>query len=241
MESHHAEETVLDQLIESKPPRRATRSIAGGLVSVGVHAILIMLVYQSASGSAPRVSERVDTIMVPLPPVARREPDRAPGQPKMPTLDIAIPDRLPLIPLPTISSELPGIESTRSDPAAYPGHGAAGGMAPLLGSAGSVDPTATFSYAMAEDPPAPLSCPEPRYPRMLKDAGIEGDVLTEVVIDSDGRVDPATIAIVESSHHGFDGAVIEMYRDARCVFRPGRVAGQPVRVLVRQSTAFRIR
>lgn len=232
---------MLDQLIESKPPRRATRSIAGGLVSVGVHAMLIVLVFQSASGTAPRVSERVDTIMVPPPAVPRQEHDRAPVQRKMPTLDLAIPDRLPLIPLPTISTELSGLESTRFDPTAYPSPSTAGGMAPLLGIAGSADPAATFSYVMSEDPPAPLSCPEPRYPRMLKDAGIEGDVLTEVVIDSDGRVDRATITIVESSHHGFDGAVIEMYRDARCVFRPGRVAGQPVRVLVRQSTAFRIR
>jgi len=233
---------VLDLSIASKRAGFDTRSLVGGLVSIGAHAVLIVaLVHHSATGSERPAMRYVDSIIIAPTVVPGREPDRSRAQPEIPTLDLVV-ESPTVLPLPTITGALLATEwSTRFDPLAYPGHGAVEGMAGILADGASVDPTATFSYSVVEDPPALLSCPAPVYPRGLRDAGIEGEVLAEVVIDRDGRVDPSSIAIVESSHRGFDRAVVEMYRDRRRVFQPGRVAGEPVRVLVRQQTAFRIR
>jgi len=70
---------------------------------------------------------------------------------------------------------------------------------------------------------------------VLRAAGIEGRVVLQVVIDTLGRAERAA-AVVESSNRGFDAAALAYVRGA--LFRPGRVRGRAVRVLIRLPIAF---
>ncbi|MCH7775982.1 MAG: TonB family protein [Gemmatimonadetes bacterium] len=84
--------------------------------------------------------------------------------------------------------------------------------------------------------PERLSGPFPRYPEMLRQAGIEGRVLLEFVIKQDGTVDSSSLNVLESTNRAFEGparAVIE-----GSLYTPGEVDGGPVRVLVSQQIGF---
>ncbi|MCH8256095.1 MAG: TonB family protein [Gemmatimonadetes bacterium] len=84
--------------------------------------------------------------------------------------------------------------------------------------------------------PERLSGPFPRYPEMLRQAGIEGRVLLEFVIEQDGTVDSSSLSVLESTNRAFEGparAVIE-----GSLYTPGEVDGGPVRVLVSQQIGF---
>ena len=84
--------------------------------------------------------------------------------------------------------------------------------------------------------PARISGPFPRYPEMLRQAGIEGRVLLEFVIQLDGSVDSSSLNVLETTNRAFVGparAVIE-----GSLYTPGEVDGKPVRVLVSQQIGF---
>ena len=90
---------------------------------------------------------------------------------------------------------------------------------------------------VVDEPPALLAGRAPSYPELLRAAGIAGRVVVEAVIDTLGHAE-AAVRIVESSHSGLEGPALDYVR--RAVFRPGRMHGRPVRVLVRLPVDFRL-
>jgi len=80
-----------------------------------------------------------------------------------------------------------------------------------------------------------LAGPPPAYPDLLRAAGIQGRVVLQAVIDTLGRAEGAAV-VVESSNRGFDAAALAYVR--RALFRPGRVHGRAVRVLIRLPIDF---
>lgn len=68
------------------------------------------------------------------------------------------------------------------------------------------------------------------YPRMLADAGIEGQTVMQFVILPNGQVDPASIKVISSSHDQFADASVKAIEKFR--FSPGKYKGQPVRVMI---------
>jgi protein TonB len=139
-----------------------------------------------------------------------------------------------------IPSEIPPIDlSERFDPRDFSGVGQEGGVfSGVEGGTGPVDLTQTFMEAAVDEPPERLSGPSPRYPEMLRQAGIEGSVVLEFVIDTTGRVEESSIKINQSTNRAFEGPARDVIR--RSLYRPGRVRGQAVRVLVQQSISFSI-
>jgi TonB family protein len=102
-------------------------------------------------------------------------------------------------------------------------------------------PTGPFNAYNAlniEEPPVRLEGPALRYPTMLYQAGIEGEVVVEFVIDEDGRPVDRSINIVTSTNRGFLSAAREYVK--RSKFRPGRHQGNPVRTVVQQPIAFHL-
>lgn len=76
------------------------------------------------------------------------------------------------------------------------------------------------------------------YPRMLQDAGIEGQVMVQFVITSAGKVDPATVKVVQASNEQFAEATqkaVERFR-----FRPGKYQGHPVPVLIQIPITWKV-
>lgn len=86
--------------------------------------------------------------------------------------------------------------------------------------------------------PQVINCPPPQYPRNLQDQGVQGRVLLEFLIGTDGQVDPTSVRVVERTHDGFAPAAVTAIRG--CRFQPGRVAGAAVRVLVRMPVVFAV-
>ncbi|HTH63441.1 MAG TPA: energy transducer TonB [Gemmatimonadales bacterium] len=76
------------------------------------------------------------------------------------------------------------------------------------------------------------------YPPLLKEGGIEGVVTVAAVIDTTGHVERGSVKVVASTNPGFNENAIRYFRET--VFRPGRVRGRPVRVMIHVPVYFRI-
>ena len=74
------------------------------------------------------------------------------------------------------------------------------------------------------------------YPMALRDAGVPGEVVARFLVLEDGRVDPASISISSASDERFRSPVLELLPVLH--FRPGRIAGRPVKVWVEQPIIF---
>jgi TonB family protein len=71
---------------------------------------------------------------------------------------------------------------------------------------------------------------------MLLEARIEGTVTLEAVIDTTGHAEPNSIKVISSTNRAFEAPAKDGLRKA--LFRPGRVRGQAVRVLVHLPLRF---
>ena len=90
-------------------------------------------------------------------------------------------------------------------------------------------------------PPATLvvaGTPAPRYPDILRTAGVEGEVLTSFVVDTFGRADPQSLRVLHSTHDLFTTSVRNLLPSM--TFRPAVVGGRKVKQLVQQPFTFSI-
>lgn len=81
--------------------------------------------------------------------------------------------------------------------------------------------------------------PSPLYPPQLRLASVEGDVVVRFVVDTAGRVEDASVAVLQSTHAPFATAVRQWLRRTR--YAPAQIGGRPVRQLVEQRIGFTIR
>jgi hypothetical protein len=78
----------------------------------------------------------------------------------------------------------------------------------------------------------------PVFPDSLKQAGVEGEVLTSFVVDTTGLADPASLKIIKSTHQLFTQSVAAALPNMR--FTAALIGGRKVRQLVMQPFMFRI-
>ncbi len=78
--------------------------------------------------------------------------------------------------------------------------------------------------------------PQPKYPQLLKHAGVSGYVDIAFVIDASGRVEAGTMKVLASSHDAFVAPALEAILNG--VYRPAQYRGVAVRQLVRQRVSF---
>jgi len=84
-----------------------------------------------------------------------------------------------------------------------------------------------------------LAHPAINYPEVLRQAGIEGRVLVEAVLDTLGRAEPSSLRVTASPHQLFDREALAVVAGSR--FRPGRADGHAVRVRIQVPVTFSIR
>lgn len=90
--------------------------------------------------------------------------------------------------------------------------------------------------ALVDDPPQTLSCQAPLYPDSLRRMGVTGFARLQFVVETDGSVARRSAHVLSATHPDFGrAAAIMMYS---CRFKPGRVKGVAVRVLVEQVINF---
>ena len=83
-----------------------------------------------------------------------------------------------------------------------------------------------------------VSAPPLEYPLALRHAGLQGRVTVQAVIDTLGRAEPASVKVVARPNTAFDESARAYVLHA--MFRPARVKGRAVRVLITVPVNYRI-
>lgn len=197
----------------------------GVAVAVGLHAALV----GAALRTPPPPPEQPRSLSFELPPL-----DGPPGPPRvdLPGLTLPGPIHIVLPPVPS-PDRIPGVPSVAVPSPDRPVLAVEEPSAP--GGSGGTGPV---PVSLVQDPPVLLSAPVPTYPAELRAAGVAGVVVVQVVVDTTGRPEPGTLRVVRSTNDGFDPAAAAAIRGA--LFRPGRIWGRAVRVLVQVPVAFRL-
>ena len=230
---------MLEHLLETGARRK--KSAWGGIVSITVHSAIIGIVVVATATADPGPTRtHGDTTLIRLAPPPDRDATirdghggkpATGGKPTVPTIPI----------VPTID-----VSSTIEPPLPNVGSTSAGADTSLLAAIsgampngeGPVSGAGIASSTVVDLPIRAVVDRTPRYPEMLRAAGIAGTVRVQFVVDTLGRVEPASIRVLDSSHAQFTDAVIAALRQSR--FTAGAVAGRRVRTLVERSFRFDI-
>jgi protein TonB len=236
---------MFNNLLESKPKKE--KRGGGTMASIVLHSILVGLaVYATANAAIknekPR-QEKIDFVETPKdePPPPKDEPPpppppdvvAAPPPPKgfqVLTAPVDIPDVIPDIDL----------SKKVTDENDFSGKGVAGGTSKgVEGGKAIVQNDQPYFEFQVEKPvvPAPGST-SPRYPDMLRQAGVEGEVLAQFVVDTTGKAEPGSLKILKSSHDLFIQSVKNALPQMK--FIPAEVGGRKVKQLVQQPFSFSI-
>lgn len=195
------------------------------VVSVTIHVALGAAVFFGTAKTNHSTSAPATPLVVVFPQSPMTERASVVGVPSFG--NPAIPD-MPLIPLP----------ATVLQPAAR-GHPVFPTSVPATVTTRSGQPSGGWAGVLDQERPEVLTGPLPTYPELLRRSGIEGQVVLEALVDTTGRVHPTSISVVSVTNPGF----IAPARQAllATLFRPARVGGRPVPMLVRVPFAFSIR
>ncbi|HET7111249.1 MAG TPA: energy transducer TonB [Gemmatimonadales bacterium] len=226
---------MFDLLPESTRTRQ--RSVWQTGTSIGVHALIITGAVWATRADLVNAEARtvVPVIMVPVDErtvdADRSQPDNAePAIEARPAPVIPIVTNVPLQ-VPPVSTDAPPF-----DPADYDGHGRPGEV--MTGVTFPPDSAGTRSIvitsAEADEAPSLLRAGPKVIPPGL--AGVAAHVKLQFVIDVNGRVEPQSVKVLETSSDAFDDAARQMVLQS--VYRPGRRQGETVRVLVQQGVGF---
>ena len=236
---------MFNNLLESKPKKE--KRGGGTVTSIVLHSIVVGLaVYATANAAIQNEKpkqEKIDFVETPKdePPPPKDEPPpppppdivAAPPPPKgfqVLTAPVEIPDVIPDIDL----------SKKVTDESDFSGKGVAGGTSKgVEGGKAVVQSDQPYFEFQVEKPvvPAPGSI-SPRYPDMLRQAGVEGEVLAQFVVDTTGKAEPGSLKILKSSHDMFIQSVKNALPQMK--FIPAEVGGKKVKQLVQQPFTFSI-
>jgi TonB family protein len=195
-----------------------------GFASLAIHSAMIAgVVYATLHAARRDEPVRMDTTVVLLAP---QEQQMAAAPPPVQLADalqgfqtVALSAQIP--------TDMPPVDlQQRFDAKDYSGSGVEGNRASGIVVSGNE----VYPEALVDERPALLFAPDPVYPALLKQAGIQGRVILPAVIDTTGRVEPASVRIMKSPHPAFDQPTKDWVLKA--LFRPARLHGRGVRVFI---------
>jgi len=217
---------VFDTLIESKRKSNSKRLFGVGFMSLTIHTVIIAAaVYATLNAGQTDNSVKVDTTVVYLQQQQQKPPEQQPVQ-----LDVPLKGFQTVVAPDVVPTNLPPVNlQEHFDPKDYSGTGVEGGLGT------GIVPTGNDVYmeAIVEEKPS-----VPVYPELLKQAQIQGRVIVQAVIDTLGRAEPNTIKILQSPNPGFDQPSRNYV--LKTLFRPARVHGRAVRVLINIPIDYKI-
>ena len=220
---------------------------------------LTVLAEHAASGpewGARVASLALHTGLIALAVWSTQRPPISPTAPREHTMIFSLPDRAPVTPPPQSAPAapsgtwrmpaVPGMAPLPL-PTLVPAPAPVWPTAPPEPLPGMPGPTAALpspaeglvDIRVVEEPPVLLSHPVPRYPDVLRQAGIEGRVVVEAVIDTTGHAEHDGLRIVSSSHALFAPEASALVLGSR--YRPARFGGRAVRVRILVPVAFALR
>jgi periplasmic protein TonB len=223
---------VFNNLIESNRKSNKKGAFGLGFVSLVGHSLVVLgAVIATLTAGQKDDQTTIDTAMVFLNQEETKKPEEQP-----PVLDIPQLKGFQTVVAPTdIPTNIPPINlQEHFDPKDYTGTGVEGG------SGTGIVPSSDQVYmeAVVEERPELLSGPQPVYPDLLRQAGVQGRVIIQAIIDTTGRAEPPSVKVIQSPNPGFDQPARQAV--LRALFRPARVHGRAVRVLVNIPYDFKI-
>lgn len=230
---------MFQNLIESKPKK--DRSVGGAIFSVLMHVGLGALLVVATLNAGQKIKEKnrqeeVKFVEVkpkePPPPEPVKQPPpqqvAAPPPPKgfqVLTAPINIPDKIPDVDL----------SKAVTNEADFTGKGQAGGRANgVVGAPASDQPFFEFQVEKPAEPKG--SNPTPKYPSLLEEQGVAGEVMIQFVVDTSGKVELNSVKVLKSTNDLFSNSVKNVLPELR--FLPAEAGGHKVRQLVQQPFAF---
>ncbi len=228
---------MFDNLIESRPHKGQAGGWKTTFLSILLHAGLISAAVYATLQAGESVEE-VRQVDMTLQVQQQKKQDTqkeeaAPPPPQVKGFQtLAIPTNIPV--------NIPPPSTQEFNAADFSGVGVEGGIA-----RGQVEERQQvirqdqpYLEAVVEERPERISSPPVRYPDILRQAGIEGRVLLELVIDTTGHAERGSIRVLSSTHQLFEGPAREVAQAS--LFSPGRIQGRAVRVRVQLPINFSI-
>lgn len=226
---------MLDTLLESRPHN--ARSIGGTIASVTAHTALIAgALYATAQAKVRHAdSDRVVRVVYfPNPSSPVSTPVSHPA-----TTKSVVGHALKLVaPKVSVDIKLPPIDMAAVMPSGdfrpgpitvvAPGGAAGGGLS-------SPDSPLRADEVEKQAALIPGSTP-PRYPEILRSAGVEGRVIAQFIVDAAGRAEAGSLRFLRSDNQLFESAVRVAL--GRMRFAPAEVGGMKVRQLVQMPFVF---
>ena len=226
------DEPVFDTLIESKRASNKKRAFGLGFVSIVIHtAVIAGAVVATWNIGHGDTRVKMDTTVVFLEQQQQQKPpEQQPVQ-----LDVPLKGFQTVVAPTEIPTNIPPINlQEHFDVKDYSGSGVEGGVAD-----GVVPANGVYSEAIVEEKPEILSHPPLQYPELLRTAGMQGRVVIEAIVDTSGRVLPSSVRVISSTHPGFEAPAKQLI--LKSLFRPGRVRGRAVSVLLSVPVEFTLR
>jgi protein TonB len=229
---------MFNNLLESKPKKPKSKGLVA--FSMVMHVVLIggavVATAQARQALEKPKQEKIDFVEVkknePEPPKNEPPPQvAAPPPPKgfqVLNAPVEIPDVLPDIDL----------SKKVTDEADFTGKGQQGGSAKGVEKPVVAQDQPYFEFQVEKPVVQAPGSPSPRYPDILRQAGVEGEVLAQFVVDTTGRAEPGSYKVLKSSHDLFAQSVRSALPGMR--FIPAEVGGRKVKQLVQQPFAFAI-
>lgn len=226
---------MFDNLMESNPSKqgRLARFFSGSSVSVVLHTGFIYFAIVMTMGNLEEEQDVVvDTTMIFI-----QEAPEEDEPPPPEVLDLPPPKGFRTLSAPiNIPTGIPPIDlSQQFDPRDFSGIGVEEGVFAGVED-GPIDLAQVFTEAVVDEPPERISSPPLEYPRMMQQAGIEGSVVLQGVVDTTGRIERNSVVVISSTNRAFEGPAKQLLQ--RSLFRPGRVRGYAVRVLIQLPIQF---
>lgn len=222
---------MFDVLIESKRPSQKGKMAGTSLVSLIVHTGIIGgAIFATYTAAQADTGPKVDTALVYVQP-EQKQPD----QPPPPQLDVQFKGFQTVVAPTDIPTNIPPVNlQEHFDPKDFSGVGVEGG------NAGGIIPSgdAVLSVDVVQEKPERLAGPPPAYPPLLQQAQIEGTVMIEAIIDTTGHIEPPSIKVIQTTNPGFNESAKAAV--AKWLYRPARVYGRAVRVLIHQPINYTI-
>jgi len=206
------------------------------IASLAVHAILIGMAVRFSgppAAAGPYRPPTVDLRISPQPNTRAAPPAGAPGVTPSPSPGRAI--NLTDVPtaIPPIAAGDPPSGFVPAEPGLLPGSDS------FSLSVNTAVMTAPIDARVADEGPRLLSHPPLRYPEVLRQAGVEGRVMVEAVLDTTGRVEDGSLRVQRSDGPPFERAALELVRGSR--YAAARHSGRAVRVRIVVPVVFSLR
>ena len=203
--------------------------------SAGIHALIIAAAVWATERPVEITAARRVTPGVIFTVPRHTLPADRPGKSPSPIITAPAPAIPVIIRVPVTVPPLT-MDDHRFDPSDYTGLARPGDVVTGIpldpDSAG--DSRSLITSAEADEAPVLLQGGPQLAPPGLE--GVAARVTLQFVVGTDGRVERASVKVLESTSIAFDDAARQMIGTS--LYRPGRRHGRPVRVLVRQGVRF---